>query len=65
MDCLNNTININNSTYSCSKKGICCKCNEYYRSLRQLPSCYILADVKNTFDRSIENFLKLLQLGGI
>jgi hypothetical protein len=48
-----------NCTYPCDKKGLCCKCISYHRQLNQLPACYFSNEDEKTYDRSIENFIKL------
>ena len=50
-----------NCTYPCSKKGMCCECIRYHRELGELPACYFPDDVEKTYDRSIENFIKVHQ----
>lgn len=47
-----------NCTYSCSKKGLCCKCISYHRNRNELPACYFSAEDEKTYDRSIENFMR-------
>jgi hypothetical protein len=47
-----------NCTYPCSRKGICCECLSYHRSLSQLPACYFSKEVERGYDRSIENWLR-------
>lgn len=54
-----------NCTYSCEKKGICCDCISYHRDRGELPACYFPDDVERTYDRSIENFIKIYQEHGI
>jgi hypothetical protein len=53
-----------NCTYPCSKKGICCECVDYHRRSGQIPACYFPADIEKTYDRSIENFIKVFQKRG-
>ena len=48
-----------NCTYPCSKKGICCECIAYHRSLGELPACYFDQRAERTYDRSIEHFIRL------
>lgn len=50
-----------NCTYPCSKKGRCCDCIAYHRSLNQLPACYFNAAYEKTYDRSIDNYLRMLK----
>lgn len=48
-----------NCTYPCSKKGICCECVAQHRLSGELPACYFPADAEKTYDRSINNFVRL------
>ena len=48
----------------CSKKGICCECIAYHRSMGELPGCLFPEDVEKTYDRSIERFVKTFQERG-
>jgi len=48
-----------NCTYPCAKKGICCECISYHRKMKELPACYFSNEYEKTYDRSIENFIKL------
>ena len=48
----------------CSKKGICCECIAYHRSMGELPGCLFPKDVEKTYDRSIERFVKTFQERG-
>jgi len=48
-----------NCTYSCEKKGLCCKCVSYHRNRGELPACYFPGNVERTYDRSIENFVRI------
>ncbi|MBU0682730.1 MAG: DUF6485 family protein [Candidatus Omnitrophota bacterium] len=45
----------------CSRKGLCCDCLHYHRKMGQLPACYFPDDVEKTYDRSIENFIRIYQ----
>jgi len=67
MDCVNKERNLKNCncSYSCSKKGICCDCISYHRSMNQLPACYFPESAEKTYDRSIEYFVELHQQGRI
>lgn len=47
-----------NCTYSCSRKGICCECLHYHRSMKQLPACFFNEKTEATYDRSVSNFIK-------
>jgi len=48
-----------NCTYSCEKKGLCCKCVRYHRNRGELPACYFPDSIERTYDRSIENFVRV------
>ena len=49
-----------NCTYEpCSRKGICCECISYHKSLGQLPACLFPDDVEKTYDRSIRRFVEI------
>jgi hypothetical protein len=54
-----NLANCNCSYSACSRKGICCECILYHRNNNQLPACFFPRDIEKTYDRSIENFLKI------
>lgn len=47
-----------NCTYPCSKKGHCCECIAYHRSMGELPACYFNEAAEKSYDRSINNYLK-------
>ncbi len=62
MECPNMKKNLDrcNCTYEpCSKKGKCCECIQYHRSLGELPACFFPDEVERTFDRSIARFVSL------
>ena len=49
-----------NCTYEpCSRKGKCCECIAYHKSLNELPACLFPDDVERTYDRSIRRFIQL------
>ncbi|RLF53068.1 MAG: hypothetical protein DRN24_02165 [Thermoplasmata archaeon] len=50
-----------NCSYPRDKKGVCCECISYHRSHGELPACYFPEDVEKTYDRSIENFIRVYQ----
>ncbi|MDO8282940.1 MAG: DUF6485 family protein [Thermodesulfovibrionia bacterium] len=51
-----------NCTYaSCERKLKCCDCLHYHRKKSQLPACFFNAEFERTYDRSIENFIKMYQ----
>ena len=65
-ECPNKAKNLSrcNCTYEpCSKKGLCCECVAYHRSLGELPACYFPKDAESTYDRSIAYFVELYQKG--
>jgi len=61
-------ININkkkcNCTYPCDKKGMCCECISYHRNRGELPACYFPDDIEKTYDRTVENFIKIVKERG-
>ena len=51
-----------NCTYEpCPRKGLCCECVRYHRKNGELPGCYFPKDAERTYDRSIENFVRVYQ----
>jgi len=52
-------ITICNCSYPCSRKGMCCECLSYHRNHREVPACFFPDDVERTYDRSIENFIRV------
>jgi len=58
MDCPNKEKNLAdcNCTYSCEKKGMCCECIRYHRSMNQLPACYFSNAAERTYDRTFRKF---------
>jgi len=53
-----NLKNCNCSYEPCSRKGICCECIAYHRSMNELPACYFTDKVEKTYDRSISRFIR-------
>ncbi|MFH0906146.1 MAG: DUF6485 family protein [archaeon] len=52
-----------NCTYNaCPRKGICCQCIKYHRKNAELPACYFSKEQEKTYNRSIENFMKIKTL---
>lgn len=47
-----------NCSYPCDKKGLCCECIAYHRSMGELPACYFPPDGEKTYDRSVKNYLR-------
>ena len=61
-DCANKAKNMkhcNCSYTACDKTGVCCECVAYHRSRGELPACYFSDQAERTYDRSIENFVRL------
>jgi hypothetical protein len=42
-------------TYGCSKKGRCCECLSYHRSMGEFPACFFTREGERTYDRSFES----------
>jgi len=53
-----------NCTYPCSKKGMCCECLRSHLRSGEVPACFFPDDVERTYDRSIENFIRVSQKRG-
>ena len=53
-----------NCTYPCARQGICCECLASHRSHGELPACYFPDDIESGYDRSISNFIKVVQKRG-
>jgi len=42
-----------NCTYpNCPRKGKCCECIKYHRSMGQFPACFFTPEGEKTYDRS-------------
>jgi len=54
-----NLANCNCSYVPCSRKGICCECISYHRKNGQIPACFFPPEIEKTYDRSIENFVRI------
>ena len=54
-----------NCTYTCSKKGMCCECIRYHLKLGEVPACFFPDDIERTYNRSIENFIRVYQERGL
>jgi len=49
-----------NCTYEpCPRKYKCCECLHYHRKSNELPACYFSREIEKTYDRSIDNFLRM------
>jgi hypothetical protein len=55
-----NLKNCNCSYEPCSRKGLCCECLAYHRRSREVPACFFPDAVERTYDRSYENFARLV-----
>lgn len=53
-----------NCTYPCSRKGLCCECLTYHRRMGELPACYFPKDIEAGYDRSVENFIRVVKERG-
>ena len=51
-------------TYSCSRRGVCCDCIAHHRKSAELPACYFPRDEESKYDRSIENFIRIVKERG-
>jgi hypothetical protein len=49
----------------CSRKGLCCECISYHLRSRELPACCFPDQVERTYDRSFEQFARLVQAGKV
>ena len=66
MECKNErNMSFCNCTFSCSKKGNCCDCLKYHRSLGELPACYFPNDAERSGNRSVDNFIRIYNEKGI
>jgi hypothetical protein len=43
----------------CARKGICCECVAYHRKNAELPGCFFPPELEKSYDRSVNNFLRL------
>lgn len=51
-------------SYPCGKHGNCCDCLAYHRRNGELPACYFPADIERGYDRSIDNFIRVVKERG-
>ena len=60
MECrIEKNLKMCNCTYEpCSRKGTCCECMSYHRSMNELPACYFSKRAEATYDRSIAAFIR-------
>lgn len=54
-----------NCTYPCSKKGMCCECVRSHFRSGEVPACFFPDDIEKTYDRTIENFIRVYQKRGL
>lgn len=45
-------------TYDCEKRGHCCECVAYHRSLNQIPGCFFSNEGESAWDRSVRRFIE-------
>ena len=48
-------------TYPCSRRGVCCDCVTYHRERGEIPGCFFPAGAERSYDRSVENFIRVHQ----
>ena len=60
MKCKEKNLKRCNCSYQCDRRGNCCECIIYHRTKRQLPACYFPDNEEKKYDRSIENFLRII-----
>jgi len=67
MECLEakNAKDCNCSYSFCDKKGKCCLCLKYHRSMGEMPACFFHLDYERTYNRSLSNFLKMVKEKGM
>lgn len=44
----------------CARKGLCCECVRYHLESRELPGCFFPGIEERSYDRSFENFARLV-----
>lgn len=54
-----------NCTYSCSRHGVCCDCIAYHRGSGEIPACYFPNEVEIGYNRSIDNFIRIVSERGV
>lgn len=50
-----------NCSYPCEKKGMCCECLSYHKNRGEFPACFFPDEIEKTYDRSIDNFIRIYQ----
>ena len=48
----------------CPRKGKCCECLKYHLSNDELPACCFPPEIEKTYDRTIENFIRVYKEKG-
>ncbi|RDE11058.1 MAG: cytosolic protein [Candidatus Thorarchaeota archaeon] len=43
----------------CPRQGFCCDCLRYHWKSHELPGCLFPPDAEKTYDRSLDNFLRV------
>jgi len=43
----------------CARKYKCCHCLHYHRKKGELPACYFNRENEMSYDRSIDNFIRM------
>lgn len=60
-----NLRNCNCSYEPCARKGKCCECLHYHRRHGELPGCFFKDEFERSYDRSLENFIRMAQSVGM
>jgi len=48
-------------TYTtCNNRGVCCDCVRSHREKGQIPGCFFPKGAERTYDRSVENFIRVM-----
>lgn len=55
-----NKINCTCTYTSCSNRGVCCDCVRFHRENGEIPGCFFPASAERTYDRSVENFVRVM-----
>lgn len=66
MECIQKNMEACNCSYEpCSRKGKCCECVQYHRRNGELPGCFFHDDYERSFDRSVQNFIRMVSEKGM
>ncbi|MEA3307750.1 MAG: DUF6485 family protein [Elusimicrobiota bacterium] len=41
----------------CPRKGVCCDCINYHKTMGELPGCFFSKEAERSYDRTIEKFI--------